>query len=103
MMVTTQSVKLRQFDPLGGREVHLTNSHVQTNSKEFQAEKTTSGLTRSFKNTSTSIIPVMVTLSLVSTQYPYIKKMSVLIIQSSKTMCLYVWLGNCNVHTCLEH
>ena len=58
-------VSVRQFDPFGGREVHLTNSHVQTNSKEFQA-KNTSGLTRSFKNTSTSIIPVMVTLSLVS-------------------------------------
>ena len=32
-------VSVRQFDPFGGREVHLTNSHVQTNSKEFQAKK----------------------------------------------------------------
>ena len=32
-------VSVRKFDPHGGREVHLTNSHVQTNSKFFKAHK----------------------------------------------------------------
>ena len=75
-------VSVRQFDPHGGREVHLTNSHVQTSSKYFQPEKHfwTFMKFQSYLDQHHPGNQNFVSHQLV----PFIKKMSILIVKSSK-------------------
>ena len=77
-------VSVRKFDPLGGREVHLTNSHVQTSSNKFQAKnhfwtypQFQEYLDQHYPNNDNFVSRRLL---------PFIKKMSILIIQSSKMM-----------------
>lgn len=75
-------VSVRKYDPLGGREVHLTNSHVQVNSKKFQASRHFWSFEKfqNFLNDNHPENDNFVSHKLI----PFIKRVSTLIVKSSK-------------------